>query len=178
MIAVRNIQFLTVLVVFAAIASARAAVTVSSFEAGDFSGWNAQGTGWAVNDKEASNGTKSAYCVVSKGEAPGVKACAKVIPKAAPGFVINASLDLAGKNKRKSSNAKISIICVDSTGNILSEVEKKVSAPSTDFKKVTVPELIIPSGTAQTYFMLMIEVTQPAKSSEWWRFDNVVIKVE
>jgi len=178
MTAVRNIQIFAVVVFITALFSTRAAVTTSSFESGDFSGWNAQGEGWAVNDTEASSGKKSAYCAISKGEAPGVKACAKVIPKASPGYVIKGSLDVAGKVKYNCSHVKISIICVDITGKILSEVEKKVNAPSPDFTKVTVPELIVPSGTAHAYIMLIVEVTQPAKSSEWWRFDNIVIQVQ
>lgn len=174
----RKILILTAAAACAAVLSVHGALTESSFEAGDFTGWNAQGKGWTVTTKDASAGEKSAMCTVSKGEAAGIKACAKVISKADPGFVVNVSLDVAGKNKSKSSAAKISVICVDKSGSILSEVEKKVTAPSTKFKKVSVPEIIIPSGTAETYLMLMVEVTQPAKSAEWWRFDNVVIKVE
>lgn len=152
--------------------------TKSSFEAGDFSGWNAQGKGWTVYDRAASDGSKSAMCSVAKGEPVGLKACAKVISKAEPGFIVKVDLDVAGKVKSKSSEAKITLICLDKSGTILQEVEKKIAVPSTKFQKISVPELMVPSGTVQTYLMLMVEVKKPAKAAEWWRFDNVVIDVK
>jgi hypothetical protein len=154
------------------------AQTKSSFETGDFTGWSAQGSGWSVYGRAASDGSKSAMCEVAKGEAPGLKACAKLIDKADPGWIVTANLDISGKNKSASSKAKISIVCLDAAGSILGEVEKVISSPSTDFKKVTVPELIVPSGTKQTYLMLMVEVTQSSKAKEWWRFDNVSVVVK
>lgn len=178
MAAGRNIRILTAAVAIAAVCAAHAGQVKSSFETGDFTGWNAQGKGWTVTAKDAADGKKSAMCSVAKGDAPGLMACAKVIARAAPGFVVNVSLDVAGKNKSKSSSAKITVICVDAAGSILSETEKKITSPSAEFKKISVPEIIVPSGTAQTYLMLMVEVAQPAKSAEWWRFDNVVMSVE
>ncbi|QBG47241.1 hypothetical protein EGM51_07470 [Verrucomicrobia bacterium S94] len=150
----------------------------SSFETGDFTGWNVQGKGWSIYAKDASDGSKSAMCTVSKGEpAGGVMACAKVI-KAQPGFVVKVDLDLVGKAKKRSSRVKISVICVDAAGNILQEVEKKVAVPPSEFQTVSVPELIVPAKTAETYVMLMVEVAKPVKSTEWWRFDNVRIQVK
>ncbi|MDF7808486.1 hypothetical protein P4E94_13625 [Pontiellaceae bacterium B12219] len=154
------------------------AQTKSSFEIGDFTGWSAQGSGWSIYGRAASDGNKSAMCEVSKGEAPGLKACAKLIDKAEPGWIVTADLDIAGKNKAGSSRAKISVVCLDAAGSILAEVEKVVSKPSTDFKKVVVPELLVPSGTKQTYLMLMVEVTEASKAKEWWRFDNISIVVK
>lgn len=150
----------------------------SSFESGDFSGWNAQGKGWSVYSKAASDGEKSAMCLVNKGESVGLKACAKTVSKAEPGFIVKVDLDVAGKAKARNSNAKVSVICVDRAGNILKEVEKKVSLATSKFIKVSVPELMVPSGTVETYLMLMVEVSQPSKGKEWWRFDNVVIQVK
>ena len=160
------------------VASAGATQLKSSFEAGDFTGWNAQGKGWSIYKRAASDGTKSAMCSVSRGEAAGLKACAKVISGAEPGWIVKVELDIAGKAKSKSSKAKISVICVDSSGTIISEVERVVSASSPKFKKLSIPELIVPSGTTETYLMLMVEVGQTAKSAEWWRFDNVIIVVK
>lgn len=173
----RNIVILTAAVaLFAAVCSF--AQGKSSFETGDFTGWNVQGKGWSIYTKDASDGSKSAMCTVPKGDpAGGVMACAKVI-KAQPGFVIKVDLDLAGKAKKRSSRVKISVICVDAAGNILQEVEKKVAIPSSEFQKVSVPELIVPAKTAEAYVMLMVEVAKPVKSTEWWRFDNVVIQVK
>ncbi|WP_322607230.1 hypothetical protein [Pontiella agarivorans] len=149
----------------------------SSFETGDFTGWNVQGKGWTIYSRDASDGSKSALCTVSKGEPAGVMACAKVV-KAQPGFVVKVDLDLAGKARHNSSRVKISVICVDAGGGILQEVEKTVAVPSSDFHRISVPELIVPAKTAETYVMLMVEVTKTAKSTEWWRFDNVLIRVE
>lgn len=174
----RNILFMALFIAFFAVGLSTAAQTKSSFEAGDFTGWNAQGSGWAVYSKAASEGKKSAMCSVAKNEQPNVKACAKVISKADPGFIVKVDLDVAGKAKHKSSTVKISVICVDAGGSILQEVEKKITTPSADFKRISVPELIVPSGTAETYLMMMVEVTKKAKSAEWWRFDNVVIQVK
>ena len=164
--------------VVAGVASVGATQQKSSFEGGDFAGWNAQGKGWSVYGRAASDGSKSAMCSVSKGEAAGLKACAKVVSKAEPGWIVKVDLDIAGKTKTKSSKGKVSVICVDAAGTILAEVERVVFAPSTKFQKVSIPELIVPSGTTETYLMLMVEVQHEAKSSEWWRFDNVIIDVK
>ncbi|MDF7824851.1 hypothetical protein P4B35_12570 [Pontiellaceae bacterium B12227] len=173
-------QLGTVLALIAVgVASVGAAQVKSSFESGDFSGWNAQGKGWTVYSRAASDGEKSAMCSVSKGEPAGLKACAKLISKAEPGWVVKVDLDIAGKAKSQSSKAKVSVICIDAAGNILQEKEKVLSAPSTKFQKLSIPEVIVPSGTAETYLMLMVEVKKPAaKAAEWWRFDNVVIDVK
>lgn len=152
--------------------------TKSSFESGDFSGWNAQGTGWTVYTKAASDGKKSAMCSVSKGEPVGLKACAKSINKADPGWIVKVDLDISGKAKFQSSKAKVTVVCLSETGKILKEVEKVITVPTTEFKKVSLPELIVPPGTVETYLMLMVEVQKPAKAKEWWRFDNVVIDVK
>ncbi|WP_372797984.1 hypothetical protein [Pontiella sp.] len=178
MTAGHSIRILTAAAALAAVGTVQAAQTNSSFETGDFTGWNAQGAGWSVTDKGASDGRKSAQCAVARDEAPNVKACAKVISNAKPGFLIRVNLDVAGKNKHKSSSAKISVICVDKAGAILAEQEKKISAPQTEFGRVTVPELLVPSGTAEAYLMLMVEVATPARSAEWWRFDRVDISVD
>lgn len=159
-------------------ASVYAAQTKSSFESGDFIGWNAQGKGWTVYEKAGSDGKKSAMCSILKGEPVGLKACAKSISKADPGWIVKVDLDISGKAKSQSSKAKVTVVCLDATGQILQEVEKVISVPSKDFQKVSLPELIVPSGTAETYLMLMVEVKQSAKANEWWRFDNVVINVK
>lgn len=152
--------------------------TKSSFESGDFSGWNAQGKGWSVYAKAGSDGKKSAMCSVSKGEPVGLKACAKSINKADPGWIVKVDLDIAGKAKSQSSKAKVTVVCLDASGKILQEVEKVITVPLADFKKVSLPELIVPPGTVETYLMLMVEVKKTAKANEWWRFDNVVIDVK
>lgn len=162
----------------AGVASAHAGQTKSSFESGDFTGWNAQGTGWSVYSKAGSDGKKSAMCSIAKKEPAGVKACAKPISNAEPGWIVKVDLDIAGKVKSQSSTAKVTVICLDATGKILKEVEKVISVPSEEFKKISLPELIVPSGTAQTYLMLMVEVKQTAKAKEWWRFDNIIINVK
>lgn len=159
-------------------ASVYAKPVKSSFESGDFSGWNAQGKGWSVYAKAGSDGSKSAMCSVAKGEPVGLKACAKSINKADPGWIVKVNLDIAGKAKSQSSKAKVTLICLGATGSILQEVEKVITVPSAEFKKISLPELIVPPGTVETYLMLMVEVKQPAKSKEWWRFDNVVIDVK
>ncbi|MDF7801704.1 hypothetical protein P4C99_19660 [Pontiellaceae bacterium B1224] len=152
--------------------------TKSSFESGDFTGWNAQGAGWSVYSKAGSDGSKSAMCSIAKKEPAGLKACAKAISSAEPGWIVQVDLDIAGKVKSQSSTAKATVVCLDATGKILQEVEKVITVPSEEFKKVSLPELIVPSGTAQTYLMLMVEVKQTAKSKEWWRFDNIIINVK
>jgi hypothetical protein len=154
------------------------AQTKSSFEIGDFTGWSVQGSGWSVYGRSASDGNKSAMCEVSKGEAPGIKACAKLIDKAEPGWIVKAEVDISGKNKAGSSRAKISIVCLDAAGSILSETERVFSKPDTDFQKLIMPELLVPSGTKQTYLMLMVDVVDVSKAKEWWRFDNVSIVVK
>lgn len=162
----------------AGVASVYAAQTKSSFESGDFTGWNAQGAGWTVYSKAGSDGKKSAMCSVSKKETPGLKACAKSISNANPGWIVQVDFDICGKAKSQSSKAKATVVCLDATGKILQEVEKVIPMPPEDFQKISLPELIVPSGTAQTYLMLMVEVTQTAKANEWWRFDNVIINVK
>lgn len=162
----------------AGVTTVYAAPTKSSFESGELTGWNAQGKGWAVYSKAGSDGKKSAMCSVSKGEPVGLKACAKSVSKAAPGWIVQVNLDIAGKARSESSKAKVTVVCLDATGQILQEVEKVITVPSAEFKKVSLPELIVPSGTVQTYVMLMVEVKQTSKANEWWRFDNVVIDVK
>lgn len=162
----------------AGVLTVSATQTKSSFEGGDFSGWNAQGKGWAVYGRASSDGSKSAMCSISKGDPVGIKACAKSVSKAQPGFIVKVDLDIAGKSKAKYSKAKVSVICVDNTGQILQEVEKVISTPTGKFHKISIPELMVPSGTVETYLMLMVEVNQASRSSEWWRFDNVTIDVK
>ncbi len=160
-------------VMFAASAQLR-----SSFEGGDFSGWTTQGEGWSIYEKAASAGVKSAMCTVSKGDAPGLKACVMVIKKAEPGWVIKAELDVAGKVKSNSSKVSLAVLCIDEAGNTLQEVKKQITAPTAEFKKVILSELVIPTGTAEAYFMIVVEVSKEAKAKEWWRFDNVVIELK
>ena len=70
------------LLIWAGVMFADSAQIRSSFEGGDFAGWNTQGDGWSIDEKAASTGVKSAMYTVSKGDAPGLKACAMVIKKA------------------------------------------------------------------------------------------------
>ncbi len=157
---------------------AESAQVKSSFESGDFTGWNKQGEGWTVYAKAASKGEKSAMYTVAKGEEAGLKACARIVENAGPGWVITAQVDIAGKAKSKSSKVNLALMCIDAEGNTLREVKKQVTSPSVKFQKVTLDELIVPSGTKEVYFMMVVEVTQVAKAKEWWRFDNIVIDVK
>lgn len=107
-----------------------------------------------------------------------MKACIRVIEKAEPGWIIKASLDISGKAKSQSSMAKIVLMCIDEQGNTLRESKKEISSPQAKFQAVTVPEIVIPSGTAATYMMLVVEVTDVASGNEYWRFDDVIISVQ
>lgn len=151
---------------------------ISSFEGGSFAGWTTQGDGWSIYGRAASDGKKSAMCEVSKGENAGMKACIREIDKAAPGWIIKASLDLSGKAKTQSSKAKIVLMCIDAKGNTLRESKQEISAPSSGFKTVTIPEMAVPSGTVATYMMLVVEVPETARGNEYWRFDDVIISVQ
>jgi len=117
-------------------------------------------------------------CSVSKGEAPHLKACAHLIEKAEAGWVVKADLWIAGKNKSESSVFTASIVCIDSGGSILREVKKKLSKPDRAAQQLTLPEIIIPSGTAETYLMLVVEVTQEARGNEWWKFDDITVLIK
>lgn len=157
--------------------SAFAELQASGFEGGDFAGWNTQGDGWSIYTKAASEGKKSAMVKVSKGEAAGLKAAAKQILGVDPGSVIKVEFDVAGKVKSGSSKLTASVICVDASGSVLREVKKSLSRPSTDFTQLKLPEMVVPSGTAEAYLMLVIELPKPASGNEWWRFDSVSIDV-
>ncbi len=167
-----------ILLVLASATLAESAQIKSGFEFGDFTDWNIQGEGWSIYEKSASEGEKSAMCIVSKGEVPGLKACARIVNKTGPGWVVSAKLDVAGKIKSKSSKVNLALICIDAEGNTLREVKKQITTPLTKFQKVTLQELIIPSGTTEVYFMMVVEVIKTANSKEWWRFDNVVIDIK
>ncbi len=149
-----------------------------SFESGDFSNWKTEGQKWSIYKRSATDGTKSAMCTLSKGSAPGVQACIVGIKDANPGWVLVAKLDVSGKVKSNSSKLNLTLICVDVAGNTLREVKKTIVAPSAEFQTVVLPELDVPSGTTEAYFMIGVEVTQPPSSKEWWRFDNVVLQVK
>jgi hypothetical protein len=164
--------------IIASVMFADSAQIKSNFEAGDFSGWNTQGEGWSIYKKAASNGKNSAMCVVKKGEAAGLKACARIVEKAEPGWVVTARLDVSGKAKSRSSKSSFALMCIDADGNTIREVKKQVVAPATEFKTIVLEELIVPSGTKEVYFMMVVEIAQTAKSKEWWRFDNVIIEVK
>ncbi len=150
----------------------------SSFEDGTFAGWNVQGGEWSIYTKAGSDGKKSAMCSISKGRAAGVLACARVIEKASPGWMVKVDLDVAGKAKYKNSKMNVSVMCIDADGNTIKEVKKQISTPSTSFQKVSLDELMIPSGTAETYLMIVVELADKSRGKEWWRFDNVVIQVK
>ena len=158
-------------------AMACAEKTKASFESGDFTGWDTQGKGWSVYAKAGSDGEKSAMCVVEKGEAPGLKALARKVNKADVGWAVKVSLDISGKAKSKSTKASIVVMCLDKDGKPIREVKQEVTAPNTKFQKISLPEIIVPSGTVETYLMLVVETVKPAAAKEWWRFDNVVIDV-
>ena len=166
------------MLVMALAAGARAARQESGFEQGDFSGWNTQGSGWSVYAKAASEGKKCAMVSVAKGEAAGLKAAAKPILGVEPGSVLKVELDVAGRTKTSSSSLTASVICVDAAGSALREVKKKVARPAEDFRTLKLPELVVPSGTAEAYLMLVVEVPAEARGHEWWRFDRVVFNVE
>lgn len=155
----------------------RAEKTKASFESGDFAGWDTQGKGWSVYDKDGSDGEKSAMCVVEKGEAPGLKALARKINNADVGWLIKVSFDIAGKAKDKSSKATVAVMFLDKEGRVIREVKKMVTEPNAKFQKFSLPETIVPSGTAETYLMLVVETVKPATAKEWWRFDNIGIGV-
>jgi len=157
---------------------AESAQVKHSFEKNDFSGWNMQGEGWSIYAKAASDGEKSAMCVIPKGTAPQLKACALQIKQAAPGWVLTARIDVSGKVKSKSSNLSFVVMCLDKDGNTLREERKKIIAPSKEFQKIALPEIVVPSGTVEAYLMVVVEVTQTTKGKDWWRFDNVVIDVK
>ena len=167
-----------VLTLMASVMLVESAPVKHSFESGDFSGWKTDGQKWSVYGKSATDGKKSAMCVISKGTAPGLQACIVGIDKAEPGWIISAKLDVSGKVKSNSSKANLTLICVDAAGNTLREVKKTIVAPSTTFQTVVLEELDVPSGTAQAYLMIVVEVTQKSRAKEWWRFDNVVIEVK
>ena len=154
------------------------AVIKSSFESGEFTDWTVQGEGWSVYGRAGSDGEKSAQCSVSKGEGPAMKACMRSIGKVMDGAVIKSRIDVYGKSKTKSSQVKIALMCVDAQGGILREVKKELTVPSSKFKRITLPEVIVPSGTVETYFMIVVEVPAAAKGNEWWRFDNIYINVQ
>lgn len=148
------------------------------FESGTFSGWNVQGEGWSVYAKAASEGEKSAMVAIQKNEPAGLKAAVRLVEKAEAGWVVQVRMDVAGKVRTNSSQFTVSLVCVDQEGGILREVEKKVAEPSTNFSRISLPELVVPSGTVETYLMIVVEVPDAAKSSEWWRFDNVVVELK
>lgn len=151
---------------------------ISSFEGGSFAGWTTQGNGWSVYGRAASDGKKSAMCQISKGEGAGMKACIRMIDQAEPGWIIKATLDISGKAKTKSSKAKVVLMCIDEKGNTLRESKKEIAVPPSDFQSYTIPEIVIPSGTAAAYMMLVIEVSETARGNEYWRFDDVIINVK
>ncbi len=162
----------------ACVLSSGAAQSKYSFEVGDFAGWTVQGEAWSIYTKAASDGEKSAMCSISKGDAPGLKACARPVEKADAGWVVNAKLDICGKAKSNSSKATVVLMCVDEKGGTIREVKKEILVPASKFENVSLPEIVVPSGTVETYLMLVVEVTKPAGANEWWRFDNVVIEVK
>jgi hypothetical protein len=168
--------FLTV-ALLGACSLAWSANIISSFEGGSFAGWTTQGDGWSVYGRAASDGKKSAMCSVSKGEA-GMKACVRMIDQAEPGWIIKANLDIAGKTKTKSSKAKVVIMCIDAKGNTLRESAKELTVAPAKFQSVSIPEIVIPSGTAATYMMLVVEIPEPARGNEYWRFDDVIINIQ
>ena len=107
-----------------------------------------------------------------------MKACIRLIDKAEPGWVLKASLDVSGKAKTNSSKVKIVLMCIDEKGNTLRESEKEITVPPAKFQSFTVPEIVIPSGTAAAYMMLVVEIPQTARGNEYWRFDDVIINVK
>ena len=115
---------------------------------------------------------------VSKGEAAGLKAAARLIPNTYAGSVIKVEFDVAGKVKTQSSKLTASVVCVDAAGQILREEKKTTTSPSSDFSRLSLPELIVPSGTAEAYLMWVVELPTAARGNEWWRFDNVRIEVK
>lgn len=150
----------------------------SSFESGELTGWNSQGKGWSVYAKAGSDGEKSAMCIVEKGEEAGLKALAREIEKAEPGWMVKVDLAIAGRAKSQSSKASVVLMCVDKDGTPLREVKKEISKPETGFQRLSLPEVVVPSGTVETYLMLVVEVKQTSGAKEWWRFDNIVIDVK
>ena len=148
----------------------------SGFES-DFSGWTTQGNGWSITDKSVFEGKKAALCTIPKGDPAGLKACAFLVEKAAAGWVVKADFQVAGKTKDGSS-LTASLVCIDAQGNILREEKKTLTNPPNEFRALSLPEVIVPSGTAETYLMLVVELKEPARSKEWWLFDNVVIHID
>ncbi|VGO14576.1 hypothetical protein PDESU_03139 [Pontiella desulfatans] len=149
----------------------------SSFESGDFTGWTIQGKGWSIYAKAASNGEKSAMCSIAKGDAPEMKACVRTIAKADAGWVVKGSVDVAGKIKGN-SKATVVLMCIDAEGKTLRESKKVITKPSATFQTITLSDFVVPSGTAETYLMLVVETIKTSTAKEWWRFDNVVVEVE
>ena len=150
----------------------------TGFENGDFSGWTTQGSGWSITEKMVFEGEKAAMCSITKREPATLKACVLLVDKAKAGWVVKADLQVMGKARSKSSSMTASIVCIDSAGEVLRESKKTLSTAPKEYQRISLPEVIVPSGTEETYLMLVVELKDEAKGNEWWRFDDVVVQVK
>jgi hypothetical protein len=149
------------------------------FETGDFAGWDTRGQGWSISDQAPSKGLRYAVCAVKKGEARGSRVCMQKIGTVQEGKIVEVSLDVAATDVVRSPNSKacIAVLCTDSKGGVRKEYRSGIDRPSSAFEQVEIDDAIVLPGTAEIYIMIVVEVYQTALDDDWWRFDNVTVRI-
>lgn len=149
------------------------------FESRSFSGWITKGRGWKIDEKTFSEGAASALCMVEKGDPPGLRACLQSLSGIEAGRLVEVSVDFSGIDvvKAVSSKACLAVLCMDDKGSVVKEYRSSVILPEPAFQTIAVDDAVILPGTAQVYVMLVVEVYQIAVDNDWWRFDNVRIRI-
>lgn len=149
------------------------------FETGDFSGWDTKGQGWSISDKSPSEGLRYAVCAVKKGEERGLRVCMQKIGPVPAGKIVEVSLDVAATDVARSPNSKacIAVLCTDAKGGVRKEYRSGIGRPSAQFRPVEIDDAVVLPGTTDVYIMMVVEVFQTALDDDWWRFDNVAVRI-
>jgi hypothetical protein len=149
------------------------------FETGDFSRWDTKGQGWSISDQAPSEGFRYAVCAVKTGEGRGLRVCMQKIGTVQEGKIVEVSLDVAATDVVRSPNSKacIAVLCTDSTGSVRKEYRSNIDRPSSKFQQVKIDDAVVLPGTANIYIMIVVEVYQTASDDDWWRFDNVTVRI-
>lgn len=155
---------------------------VSSKRAGINVNWTPEkmlGKGWK-NEKDKSSGeVDSILCTVKAGDKPETRACIQYLKGVDANRIVEVSLDVSciGVTKTPNSKACLAVLCMDAEGSMLKEYRSGISMPKSTSHQIKIDDAVILPGTKQVYVMLVVEVYQKATDNDWWRFENVKIKI-
>lgn len=151
----------------------------AGFESGDLTGWNSFGEGWSVNSKTASEGTNSAMNAILKDVEPGLRGCGQKV-KIIPGQKITVSIDVSAIAVKLTprSEARMLLIFLDAEGKMLKEHKAKAETMKMAYETLSISDAVAPEGAVEAYIVLVVEVIKKAEDGDWWRFDNLKLRVE